>query len=133
MWCCTRNRGKEELVNINPNTYKKYQSMSNNNIHSKKNKLQARNCSSKKTVLLYSIIMISSIISTFASKGAMAPATIPSTVVSSYYISEESINLNKNNLKIEIINAVLQDRKNRGKIVFDNLRATLIVKDIKTI
>ena len=31
------------------------------------------------------------------------------------------------------MDAVLQDRTNRGKIVLDNLQATLIVKDIKTI
>jgi hypothetical protein len=133
MWCCPSKRDKEELVNKNPKTYKKYQSLSNKNIHFKKNKLQGTNCSSKKTILVYSIIMVFSVITTIASKGATAPATIPSSVVSSYYISEESINLNKNNLKIEIMNAVLQDRKNRGKIVLDNLQATLIVKDIKTI
>ena len=133
MWCCSRNRKKEELVNKNPEIYKKYQSLSNKNIHSKKNKLQERNCSSKKTILVYSIIMVSSIISTFASKGVTSPATIPSSVVSSYYISEEYVNLNKNNLKVEIMNAVLQDRTNRGKIFLDNLQATLIVKDIKTI
>jgi hypothetical protein len=133
MWCCTRNRDKEELFNKNPKVYKKYQSLSNKNINLKKKKLQDTNCSCKKTIFVYSVIMVFAIISTIASKGTTAPGTVPTATVSSFYVSEESIKINKNNLKIEIMDAILKDRKDRGKIVLDNLQATLIVKDIKII
>lgn len=131
MGCCASKRDKHELYNKNPTIYKKYQILSDKNIISKKEKLQGYNCSCKKTIAVYSIIMVFAVISTIVTKGSAAPGTVPTTAAASFYVSEESIKLNQNNLKIEIMDAILQERKERGGIFIDNLSATLIIKDIK--
>lgn len=131
MGCCTSKREKNELYNKDPTIYKKYQTLSDKNIILKKEKLQGYNCSCKKTIAVYSIIMVFAIISTIATKGGAAPGTVPTAAAASFYVSEESIKLQQNNLKIEIMNAILQERKERGKIFIDNINATIIVKDIK--